>query len=383
MTLALKNPSLPKLAPPQNRGMVPNAQRPISPLTLSAPQKAALVIAALGPEAAGPIIERIEDKHMRAFARAYARLQSVPKNVLQGVVEEFLGQFTKEDDEIKGGYEETRELLSQFVTSDKIIHLMDDLDEPGGDTVWAKLERAPDEDFAAYLSKQNTQVVAVVLSKINTENASRILDLLDVEIAQQVIVRLSRPLNIKREALMILSDTIDREFLAPMKSSAETRNPGEMIGSMMNNIMSEKREELLKFISNDVPEILRDVRKTMLTFQDIASRVPPKAIPMVIKEMEVNDFLQAAKFGRQNAPTSVEFIFANISQRMVQQYEEQIEALKVVSVKEAEAAQTAFMVIVRRLAASGEIELIEIISEEEEDPEDAVAAAEAKEAAAG
>ena len=382
MSAALKNPTLPKLAPPPgSRDVVPNAQRAPGVPTLTAPQKAALVITALGPEAAGPIIERIEDKHMRAFARAYAHLQTVPKATLQNVVAEFLGQFSKDDDEIKGGYEETRELLSQFVTSDKIIHLMEDIDEPGGDSIWTKLERAPDNEFAEYLSKQNTQVVAVVLSKINTEKASTILDLLEVEVAQQVIIRLSRPLNIQREALAILSDTIEREFLSPMKSSSEKRNPGEMIGSMMNNIMSEKREELLKFISEDVPDILKDVRKTMLTFQDIATRVPAKAMPMVIKEMEVNDFLQAVKFGRQNAPSSVEFIFANISQRMVQQYEEQIEALKTVTVKEAETAQTAFMVIVRKLVAAGEIELIEIASEEE-DPEDAAAASEDAEASA-
>ena len=105
----------------------------------------------------------------------------------------------------------------------------------------------------------------------------------------------------------------------------------------------------------------------MLTFQDLSERVPPKAIPMVIKEMEVEDFLQASKFGRQNAPSSVEFIFKNISQRMAQQYEEQMESLKKISVKEAEATQAAFMAIVRRLAAANEIELIEIKEEDDEE----------------
>jgi len=347
-------------------GVSPRANSPM----LTTPQKAALIIAALGPEAAGPIIERIDDKHLRSFARAYAHLKTIPRSALQGVVEEFVGRLSSEDDGVKGGFEETRELLSQFISSDNIIRLMDDIDVPGGESVWEKLERAPDEALAGYLAKQNPQLIAVILSKINTEKASRILDFLETDIARQTIIRLSKPLQVKREALQVISDTIEREFLAPLRESKRTRNPGAMIGAMMNNVMSEKRQELLDFISSETPEILHDVRKSMLTFQDLPARVPPKAIPMVIKEMDVEDFLQAAKFGRQNAPSTVDFIFKNISQRMAQQYEEQMESLKKITVKEAEALQAAFMTIIRRLAAAGEFQLIEIKEEEDEDAED-------------
>ncbi len=332
---------------------------------LTTAQKAALIIAALGPEAAGPIIERIEDKHLRSFARAYAHLQSIPKEVLQGVVQEFVGHLGTDNNDIKGGYEETRELLSQFIGSDDITRLMDDIDVPGGQTVWEKLERTPDDAFAKYLEKQSPQLVAVVLSKISTEQASRILDLFDEGLSRQVILRLSKPIQAKREALKVLSDTLDRDFLSPLRRSVKTRDPGEMIGAMMNNIGSEKRESLLGFISDSVPSILTGVRKSMLTFQDIPDRVPGNAISMVIKELETADFLQAVKFGKQNAPSSVEFIFKNISQRMAKQYEEQLEDLKKVSIEDAEKAQAMFMVAVRKLANAGDITLIDPEIEEE------------------
>jgi flagellar motor switch protein FliG len=342
----------------------------LTPETLTPPQKAALVIAALGPESAGPIIERVEDKHMRAFARAYAHLQTVPKAALKVVVEEFVGRLnTDEGDDIKGGVEETREFLSQFIGSDDIVRLMDGISIPGAGSVWEKLDRAEDEGLATYLSSQNPQVVAVVLSKINTEKASRILDILEEEVAQAIITRLARPMQIKQEVLQVLSDTIERDFLTAQRNAPKGRNPGEMIGAMMNNIMSEKREKLLSFISDQVPDILADVRKSLLTFQDIPERVPPNAVPMAVKEIDLNLFLQAAKFGRQNAPSSVEFIFNNISQRMRKQYEEQMEQLKPIPVKEAEAAQATFMTIVRKLAASGEIELNDIEVEEEDEAE--------------
>ncbi len=340
----------------------------LRPGDLTAPQKAALVIAALGPESAGPIIERVDDKHLRAFARAYSHLQTVPQAALRIVVEEFVGRLsTEEGDDIKGGAEETREFLSQFIGSDDIVRLMDGINLPGAGSVWEKLDRASDEGLATYLENQNPQVSAVVLSKINTEKASRILDILEEDAAKKIITRLAKAMQIKPDVLQVLSDTIERDFLTVQTDEPESRNPGEMIGAMMNNIMSEKRENLMSFIADNVPDILSDVRKALLTFQDIPERVPAKAVPMAVKEIDLNVFLQAAKFGRQNAPSSVDFIFENISQRMRKQYEEEMESLKPVPVKEAEAAQAAFMTIVRKLAASGDIELNDIEIEEDED----------------
>ncbi len=346
---------------------------------LTPPQKAALVIAALGPSAAGPIIERISDDHLRAFTRAYAHLQSVPKAALQGVIIEFVSQLTTVRDEVTGGIENTRELLGQFFDEDGIARLMDGLDEPAGESVWKKLEQASDEDFAEYLSSQKPQLVAVVLSKLGSEQASRILDNFETDIAGKVILCLSKPIEVEESTLQVLSDTIERNFLSPTKTTAEkSHDPGDMIGAMMNNIMSDKREELLSFISESAPEILQSVKKSMLTFSDIATRVPPNAIPMAIKAVELDDLLQAVKYGKENAPAAAEFIMGNISQRMAAQYQEQMEELKPISPKEAEAAQSSFMAVIRAFAAAGEIDLIEPLSEEEE--AEAAAALEADEA---
>ncbi|MHA7873754.1 MAG: FliG C-terminal domain-containing protein, partial [Hyphococcus sp.] len=202
------------------------------------------------------------------------------------------------------------------------------------------------------------------------------------DVAQKIIRRLARPLKIGDEVLSVLSDTLERDFLAPQGKKEEKDNPGEMIGSLMNNVMSSKREKLLAYLSETAPEIMSDVKKALLTFEDIPARVPPNAINLVIKQMELDLFLQAAKLGRENAPESVEFIFNNISQRMRQQYEEEMEKLKPISAKEAEAAQATFMTLVRKLAASGEIELNAIEDPEEGEEEKADAPGDAQESAA-
>lgn len=347
--------------------------------SLTASQKAALVLAALGPELAGPILERIDEKHMRAFAKTYAKMQKIPQAALTVAAQEFVGNLSKEEGGVvEGGFDKARELLGNVLDSDNLTKLMDEVDAPGAQSVWDKLERVPDDKLVDYISAQNPQLIAVMLSRINLETASRLLDLMDGDVAQNVILRLTRPIDVKPHILRILEDTIERDFLAPMRKVVVKEAPGEMVGAMMNNIASKKRESLLSVLSSKAPDVMSDVRKSMLTFDDLATRAPANAMPMVIKEMDVDIFLRAVKYGQDNAPECVEFIFANISQRMVQQYKEQMEDMREFSLEEGEAAQAAFMSILRKLVKKGEVELNEIIEETpDEDGEDAAAAEEA------
>lgn len=332
----------------------------------TAAQKAALILAALGPDAAGPVIERVGDQHLRAFAEAFARLKSIPRDELTAVVEEFLGHFQGSDGSLKGGFDEAKTLIEHFKGADPTQRLLEDVSAPGGPTIWRRLEGVTDGALAGYLQNQHPQVIAVVLSKLNTEKASSVLGKFDTALARKIVKRLASPMPVRREALRVLSETIERDFLLPAKKQAKVHKPGEMVGALMNNLPAEKRDALLKYIEEDSPDIFEDVKAVILTFQDIPARVPANAIPMLVREVETDVFLKAVKYGKQNAPEAVAYIFKNISQRMGQQYEEQMGSMKPITVTDAEAAQTQLMAGLRRLVNAGEITLVEPASEGDE-----------------
>lgn len=340
------------------------------PAPLSRAQKAALVLAVLGPDAAGPIIERVGDQHLRAFAEAYARVKRIPREQLTEIVAEFVSNFAGADGDIYGSFERAKELIAHFKGEDPTDRLLEDVSAPGGPTVWQRLESVKDAAIAEYLTTQHPQVMAVVISKLNPEKASAVLGKLDLQVARKVVRRLSQPMQPRKEALRVLADTIERDFLLPAKRAAKAFKPGEMVGTLMNNMPSEKRDALMKFIEEDSPEILDDVKSVILTFQDIPARVPANAIPMLVREVEADVFLKAVKFGKQNAPEAVTYIFKNISQRMVGQYEEQMTAMKQITVLDAEAAQAAMMQGLRRLVASGDIKLVEPVSDDADAPKE-------------
>ncbi len=335
--------------------------------SLSAAEKAAVILAALGPEAAGPVIERVGDRHLRAFARAYANLTKIPQAELIAVIEEFVASLGSGAGEaLEGGAAAARALLGKFKDNDELNRLMGELDAETK-TVWQRLEEANETALVSYLNRQKPQALAVILSKLDVEKASRLLGCFDPELAQDIIIRLAQPIKIGEDAAAILALSIDKEFLTPLKFVGKTPKPGEIIGALMNNLPSERRAEILSFIMTNTPDIVKDMRKTMLTFPDLPIRVPATAIPNILRSIDPDTFLKAVKYGRENAPRTVDFIFANISQRMVQQYEEQLGAMTQVSKADAEAAQAAFMSSVRAAATAGEFALIDPKAEGEED----------------
>jgi flagellar motor switch protein FliG len=358
-----------KLPPPPARLAIEHKPPAPARAGFTAPQKAALIIAALGPEAAGPIIERIGDKHLKAFAEAYARLQNVARKDLSSVVLEFLTNVSGKEDGLKGGFAEARSLVSHFKGEDSAAKLLDAIDAPGGRTVWQKLAAVEDQTLADYLAAKSPQTIAVVMARMDLDKASNILALLPDDVAQHVITRLTKPAPVRPEALRALAAAIESELLAPLRKAAKSGGPGEKIGAMLNNMSEEKRESFLQFIASKAPDLIDDVKSAILTFKDIPARLPAKAVTQVTREVDVQTVLKAAKYGRKNAPETVEFLFANISQRLVQQYEEQMKEMKPVTVADAEAAQGQIMIAIRKLVAEGAFELNKIETEEQTEEE--------------
>ncbi|MEM9169150.1 MAG: FliG C-terminal domain-containing protein [Pseudomonadota bacterium] len=335
--------------------------------SLTAPQKAALIIAALGPEAAGPIIERITDNHLRAFTRAYANIDRIDYDQLLQVVEEFTEKLRRSQNEVKGGFEQARSLLSEFKSADEIIRLMEDIGAPGGRSVWEKLEEANEKALAKYLATQNPQTIAVVMTKLSGDKAAFVLTALPEALAREVVMKMSKPIDVGAPAMRVLTETIEAEFLAPTTSSKTERSPGRIVGSLMNSLPTERRDSLLTHMNEHAPQIMPIVQKYMLTFQDFAERVPANAVAIIVREAGEDILLKALKFGKQNAPSAVEYILENISQRMSQQYVERLDKIDKVSAKEAEASQRQIMGIVRELEGKGEIRLNEVMMDEAEE----------------
>jgi flagellar motor switch protein FliG len=330
---------------------------------MSLADKAAVIIAALGPDAAPHVLQGMGETTIRRFAQAMSGLWRISPELLDQTIEDFTQELGS-NKQIRGGASEARRILRELLDDDSVSRIMDDVDLAGGRTLWEKLSNSTEQALAGFLRHEHPQTAAVVLSKMRSDKAARILERLDPEFAQIIVLRLARVPRLDSEVMALMTGVIEREFLSVMQREQATRRPADVIGSMMNNVSAGARTRLLEQLEQEKPKLARQVQKVMFTFSDISERVPVKDAGILLKGVDEHTMLVALKMAESNAPRVIEFFLGNISRRLAQRLETELKGFPMPTVRDGESAQTEVVNVCRELAKSGDLQLNE--TEEEE-----------------
>jgi flagellar motor switch protein FliG len=362
-TMKVATPPAPRRAAPARKPA--RGEDVLNPLTtISLAEKAAIIIAALGAEAAPHVLQGMSEITIRRFAQAMSKIGVVTPEMLEHVVDEFNAELGARN-QVKLGATEAKRILSELLDEDSVARIMDEVGLNSGRTTWEKLSNSGDQAIAGYLRHEHPQTVAVVLSMLRPEKAARVLERLDSEFAQIVVLRLARVPRLDSEVMEILKDVVYRDFLAVMAREQATRKPADVIGSMMNSVSVSQRARLLEQLEQEKPKLAKQVQKIMFGFADIAERVDPRDAGAVLKAVDEATLVLALKHAQTNAPKVVSFFLNNISKRLGQRLEGELSGGAAVVPREGEQAQTALVNAVRDLSRDGEIRMLDDDPEEE------------------
>jgi flagellar motor switch protein FliG len=358
----------------QNNQAFQAAQKALQ--NLSPPERAAAIIALLGPDHAGSVIQNIGDEHIMTFMSAYEQMRTVPRDVSLAIVAEFLTQIKQQKGAVRGGMREAKSLIDELLDADRKERLFGAEPMPiemnfalseEEDDVWTRMKDADPKKLAAYLQTQRPQLVAIVISQQSPDNAGVILTDLPDDISQFVIRSMADPKEVDPQTLQIVGQVVEQEFLNVAEDEEEQADPLSVVSSILSVLPSEKREKLMEYLFEKDADQAEKIRKGLVTFEDIPEQLPRNAVPIIFREMPEAELIKALKFGEETAPGSVEYLYSNISQRMAQQFKEQVEELTSFSKKQGEAAQSAMMTLISTLDRQGTIKLIKVADSEDDE----------------
>lgn len=359
----IEQPSVPATeaaAPDQPK---PTPKQPPRPATarVTSQQKAAIVIAMLGDDAR-PVIEKMDEAHLKTFVTSYAELKKVPRPILLQIVQEFVQEVRGSFGSIAGSTEAAQEILSTLLDEDMLDRVLGDRDieedTDAGPTVWERLSEVDAEEFAPWLAEQRSQFVAIIISRLSAEKAGQVMAELPDEISQKIILRLTQPINIDETTVDVIARVVESQYFASQNAGSGDAEAVDLVTAIMNFLPSDTRDALMSFVEDKKPETATAIKRNLLTFEDLPERLPRNAVPIVFREMDEPTLLTALKYGEDTAPGTVEYLFGNISQRMAENMKEQIAEMSAPAKKEAEAAQTAMMVQIGNLARDETITLL-------------------------
>jgi flagellar motor switch protein FliG len=320
---------------------------------LKGPQKAAILMLALGEEHTARMFARLAEDEIRDLSLAMAQLGTVPATLVEAVCEEFAREMGQAG-HIIGSFETTERLLLKTLPRDRVAQIMEEIRGPAGRTMWDKLGNVNESVLANYLKNEYPQTVAVVLTKVKPEHAARVLALLPDGFAMEVVMRMLRMDNVQKEALEGVERTLKAEFMSNL-ARTQRRDPHEMMAEIFNGLDRQAEARIMAALEERNREAAERIRSLMFTFEDL-KRLDAQGLQTLLRSVEKERLTLALKGAGQEMR---ELFFRNMTERAAKLLRDDIAALGPVRLKDVDEAQAAVVAAAKDLAAQGQNQLSE------------------------
>ena len=209
---------------------------------LKGPEKAAVLMMALGEQYGGKIFSLLDDDELRKISVVMSSLGTIEAETVEELLLEFVSRMSASG-ALLGSYDAAERLLKQYLPQERVGGIMDDMRGPAGRNMWEKLAHVHEEVLANYLKNEYPQTVAVVLSKLRAENAARVLAILPEDFALDVVGRMLKMEAIQKEVIEGVEETLRTEFMSNL-SQTRRRDAHEAMAEIFNNFDRSDRNAL-------------------------------------------------------------------------------------------------------------------------------------------
>ena len=320
------------------------------PNKLTGPEKAAVILLALGEEHTA-LWERLDDDEVKEISQAMATLGNVTAEAVEALMIEFVSGLSGSGS-VMGSYEQTQKLLSAFLPKDRVDGLMEEIRGPAGRTMWDKLGNVNEAVLANYLKNEYPQTVAVILSKVRSDHAARVLTSLPEDFALECVQRMLRMEPVQREILDKIEQTLRTEFMSNLARTSK-RDSHEMMADIFNAFDRQTEARFIGALEERNRESAERIRALMFVFEDL-SKLDPGGVQTLLRAVEKDQLGLALKGASEGLR---EMFFSNMSERASKIMREDMESMGPVRLKDVDAAQTAMVKVAKDLAAKGDIML--------------------------
>jgi flagellar motor switch protein FliG len=327
--------------------------------TLTGPEKAAIMMLALGEEHATKLFTHMDDEEIRELSQTMANLGTVSSTIIERLFVEFAEQISSTGS-LVGTYESTERLLMKVLDNDKVNQIMEDIRGPAGRTMWDKLANVNETVLANYLKNEYPQTVAVVLSKIKGEHAARVLAQLPESFAMEVVMRMLRMEAVQKEVLDDVERTLRTEFMSNLARTSR-RDAHEMMAEIFNNLDRNTESRFLAALEERNRDSAERIKALMFTFEDL-SKLDPSGVQTLLRVVDKPKLGLALK---GSSETLRDLFFTNMSERAAKIMREDMAAMGPVRLRDVDEAQMYMVQVAKDLAARGEIVMAEGKGEDE------------------
>jgi len=320
-------------------------------LKLTGKQKAAILLISMGRDASTKVFKHLPEEEIDQLTLAIANIHKVDAKEKEEVLEEFHQMCIAQDYLATGGISFAQDVLESALGSDRAKQIIHRLTSQLQVKPFEFARRIDAMQIYQFLQNEHPQTIALVLAHLETQQASMILSSLPSELQYDVARRIALLEQTSPDVIKEVENILEQKLASTIREDFTVVGGIESIVSILNGVDRSTEKGILEHLGTKDEALVEEIKKRMFLFEDIIN-LDRRAIQRVIQEVENHDLLLAMKAA---SPEVKKVIYENMSERMVETFEEEMQFLGPVRVKDVEEAQGRIVFVIRRLEEAGEI----------------------------
>ncbi len=345
---------------------------------ITASQRAAVVIAVLGEEAAKPIVDRLDDQAIANIAASLETINYLAREQLIEIVMDFLGHLRSSSGALRGGAETSRQLMESLLDESRLNLIYgnqeespeEQLPEPENkedfSRLWETFSKREPAHIAKYLSGLTPNIVGLILRNLDATLCSELICLLEEDQQSKVLSEMVNPPPPSYEIDAVVARMVRMEFLlAPEEDDDDGDAQLQGVGEILSLMPNDRRSSLMGHVSEKHAEKVDAIQKGMFELVDIPVMLNRNFVPVVFKELDQEFLLQLMKVLESEYKEVSDYFLSNISNRMADGLRDDLSRMKAPNAEAAEQIQKDFLMKMMGMKRDGLI-VLERPEEEEE-----------------
>ncbi|KIL50469.1 flagellar motor switch protein FliG [Jeotgalibacillus alimentarius] len=318
---------------------------------LTGKQKAAILLISLGPDVASSVYKHLDEEEIERLTLEISGVKKVESEVKEDILEEFHNIALAQDYISQGGIGYAKSVLEKALGAEQASAVINRLTSSLQVRPFDFAKRADPMQIFNFIQNEHPQTIALILSYLNPQQAGQILSNLPQDVQADIAKRIAMMDSTSPEVISEIESVLERKLSSTVQQDHTETGGIESVVEVLNGVDRATEKTILDSLEIQDPELAEEIKKRMFVFEDIVT-LDNRSIQRVIRDCENEDLLLAMKVSADDVK---DVLFRNMSQRMAENFKEEMEYMGPVRLRDVEEAQSRIVAVIRRLEESGEI----------------------------
>jgi len=315
-------------------------------------QKAAIVVVSLGADKASQIYKYLSEQDIEDLTYEVAKMGKTTNAQVEGALDEFYKLCLTHKMMTDGGLDYARDVLEKAFGESTARSLLEKVSKTLQSRPFNFFMKGDPKALLSLLQHERPQVIALIMSYMDPEQAARVLEQLPESKRIPTVEGMAKMDRVSPEAISVVEEEIKRKF-ATIITSEDNMNLGgvDFVADMMNHVDRSNEKRIFDELDKTNPDLSQSIKDKMFVFENILD-MDDRSVQRFVRDCDTKDIVYALKTASDEMK---QLFFSNMSKRMAETVQGDLEITTNVRLKDVEEAQQRIVGIIRRLEDAGEV----------------------------